>query len=174
MRWARFVFVAIGSFWRPRLRPDEQSVLDLRVWLTDVDLSVVNNAAYFVYFELGRLDLQLRTGFVKIAVKNGWFVPMRSIVVEYWRPMKRFQKFRLMTEVLYWDDEWIYFNHRIEHNGVYIASAFSKSMVIGKSGRIAPTAVGLELGFKDAAPERPSFIGKFQEGEDLMRKRVRE
>jgi len=172
MRWARFLFVAIGSLWRPRLRPDGQSVLDLRVWVTDADLSFVNNAAYFVYFELGRLDLQLRTGFARIAVKNGWFVPMRSIVVEYWRPMKRFQKFRLMTKVLYWDDEWIYFHHRIERNGVHIASAFSKSMVIGKSGRIAPPAIALELGYEDAAPMPPSFIGKFQEGEDLMRKHV--
>jgi acyl-CoA thioesterase FadM len=148
VRWARFLLVAIGSLWRPKLRPDEQSVLDLRVWLTDVDLSVANNAAYFVYFELGRLDLQLRNGFAKMAAKNGWFAPMRSMVVEYWKPLKRFQKFRLVTKVLSWDDDWIYFDHRIERNGVCIASAFCKSMVLGRSGRIAPTAVALETWFQ--------------------------
>ncbi len=126
-RWMRFLLLAVGSLWRPKLRPDEESVLTLRTWLTDADISHVNNAAYLTFFEMGRIDLQLRTGFVRLAFKKGWAAPMGSIVIQFRKPLRRFQKFRLKTRLACWDDRWLYVEHRLERNRETIASALSRS-----------------------------------------------
>jgi len=70
-RWIRILLLAVRSFWRPTLRPDDESVLTMRTWPTDSDISVVNNAVYLTFFEMGRIDLQLRSGFAKLAFKGG-------------------------------------------------------------------------------------------------------
>src|SRR5687768_16095410 len=126
-RWLRFLMLAVGSLWRPRLRPDEKSVLTVRTWLTDADIGLVNNAAYLTFFELGRIDLQLRSGFARLAFQKGWAAPMGSIVIQFRKPLRRFQKCRVTARLAYWDDRWMYIEHRIERNGETIATALARS-----------------------------------------------
>ena len=69
-RWIRIVSSIVRAHFRKKISPDEEISLDFRVWITDVDLSVMNNAALLSITELGRWDLTVRTGFFKYAVKN--------------------------------------------------------------------------------------------------------
>jgi acyl-CoA thioesterase FadM len=167
-RWIRFLLLGLRSLRRPRLRPDEESTLTLRVWPTDADISVVNNAAYLTYFEMGRVDLQLRTGFTRLALRRGWSAPLGSVVVVFKRPLRRFQRIRLTARLAYWDDRWLYIEHRLERDRDTIATALSKSMILGKDGRIAPAAAISELGYSLPQPPMPAMIEKFREGEMLM------
>jgi acyl-CoA thioesterase FadM len=169
VRWIRILLVVLGSIWRAKLGPDGQSVLNLRVWITDADFFAVSVGAYLTYFEMGRVDLQLRTGFARLAMKMRWFAPTRSIVVEYWKPLRRFQRFQVFVKVLYWDDRWVYTEERIERNGSSIATALCKSTVLGRAGRIAPAAVASALGFESVPPSQPLLVRKLQEAEELMR-----
>ena len=171
-RWIRVLLLAVHSFWRPTLRPDEESVLTMRTWPTDADISVVNNAVYLTFFEMGRIDLQLRSGLAKLAFKRGWAAPMSSIIVQFRKPLKRFQKFRLTARLAYWDDKWLYVEHRIERNSETIASALSKSVIIGKEGRITPSEAMSALGYSVASPPMPPIIEKFREEEELMREQA--
>lgn len=168
-RWMRFLMLALGSLWRPKLRPDEESVLTMRSWLTDADISHVNNAAYLTFFEMGRIDLQLRTGFARLALEKGWAAPMGSIVIQFRKPLRRFQKFRVTARVAYWDERWLYVEHRLERNGETVARALARSTIIGKEGRIAPSEAISALGYSIAPPPMPPAIDKFREGEMLMR-----
>jgi Thioesterase-like superfamily len=97
---------------------------------------------------------------------------MSSIIVQFRKPLKRFQKFRLTARLAYWDDKWFYVEHRIERNSETIASALSKSVIIGKQGRIAPSEAISALGYSIASPPMPTIIEKFREGEKLMRERA--
>ena len=171
-RWIRFFLVALHSMWRPKLGPDDTSVLTGRVWPTDVDVSVANQSAYAVYFEMARVDLQLRTGLAKLAAKRGWSAPLASINVQFRKPLKRFQKFKLSARIAYWDDKWIYVEHRIARHGKTIATALSKSLVIGREGRIAPLKLAAELGMSVARPSMPPMIEKYLEAERLMHEHV--
>jgi hypothetical protein len=73
-RWLRFLLVALRSVGRPRLGPGDTSIVTARVWPTDADVSVANNAAYLILFDMARVDLQLRTGLSDrpIAVDGNW------------------------------------------------------------------------------------------------------
>lgn len=168
-RWVRFLLVALRSLWRPRLRPTDTSVVTARVWPTDADVSVTNNAAYLVFFEMARVDLQLRSGLARQAAKKGWAVPMASINAQFRRPLRRFQRFQVSARLAYWDDEWLYVEQRIERNGDIMATALAKSLVLGKGGRIAPRDVATELGFSLTMTSRPPMIDRYEEAEALMR-----
>ena len=64
-RWLRFLLTMLRSITKPRLRVDQESSLDLRVWPTDADLSLMNHAGYLTVMEQGRVDLMVRTGFLR-------------------------------------------------------------------------------------------------------------
>jgi acyl-CoA thioesterase FadM len=151
-----------------RLRPDEESILTLRVWPTDADISVANNTAYLAYFEMARVDLQLRTGFARLAFETGWSAPLASIAVVFKRPLRRFQKFRVTARLAYWDERSLYVEQRLERNGETIAAALARSVILGKEGRIAPAAAISALGYALKSPSPPALIEKLREAETLM------
>lgn len=171
-RWLRFLLVTLRSWWLPRLEPDGTSVLTARVWPTDVDFSVANNAAYLVFFEMGRVDLQLRTGFARLAAKKGWALPMASLNVQFRKPLRRFQKFTVRARLLYWDDKWVYVEHRMTRKGETVATALSKSVPFGKEGPIPPLEVLAALGKPLPRPATPPMIERYEEAEKLMRDHV--
>jgi acyl-CoA thioesterase FadM len=145
-RWPRFAWIALRALGRARLRPTETSTIVARVWPTDVDLTATNNAAYLIYFEMGRLDLQLRTGMARLAARRGWAAPLAAIHVQFQRPLRRFQRFRVSTRLAFWDERWLFLEQRIDRAGETVATAISKSVVIGREGRVAPADVAAELG----------------------------
>jgi acyl-CoA thioesterase FadM len=168
-RWMRFLLVAVRSLWRPRLKPLDVSLVSGRVWPMDVDVSATNNAAYLVFFEMGRVDLQLRSGLARQAARRGWAAPMASINVQFRRPLRRFQRFRVSTRLAYWDDKWLYVSQRIERNGETIAIALTKSLVVGAEGRIAPFDLAAALGHSLPRLSRPPLIQRYEEVEELLR-----
>jgi acyl-CoA thioesterase FadM len=171
-RWMRFLLVAVRSLWRPRLGPTDTSLVTGRVWPTDVDVSATNNAAYLVFLEMGRVDLQLRSGLARLAARKGWTAPMASVNVQFRKPLRRFQRFRVSTRLAYWDDRWLYVEQRIDRNGETIAAALTKSLVIGAQGRIAPLDLAAALGFTLPRPSPPPVIQQYEKVDELMRERA--
>jgi len=168
LRWVRFSLVALRSLQRPKLGPLDASIVSGRVWPTDADLSVVNNAAYLVYFEMGRIDLQLRTGLAGLALRKRWAAPIASIHVQFRKPLQRFQRFTVSTRMVSWDDRWLYLEQRIDRRGETVATALLKALIIGKAGRVAPADAATELGFTLAASARPPGIDRYEQAETVL------
>lgn len=133
MRWIRFLITLLSARLRSRLRITDESRLRFRVWLTDIDISIMNHAAMMSVMETGRIDLMARTGFLKLAQKNKWYVPSSSIHVQFFRPLKLFQRATLITRVFYVDEKWIYIKQKILRQDKTIALCMVKSTV--KKGR---------------------------------------
>jgi len=120
--------------------------------------------------ELGRIDLILRTGFLKYAKRNGLYLPLASISVQFIRPLKRFQNFQLITQLIYWDNKWIYFSHRITSKGKTIAVALAKTTVKKGKERIPFETIIQELKWEMKPKKRPEMIDEFEKGESLFLK----
>ena len=133
MRWLRLLFALLFAKFRTRLNINEISGKRFHVWLTDIDASIMNHAAILTVFETGRIDFMVRTGFFKVARKMKWFFPSSSISVQFFRPLKIFQKAILLTKVLHVSDYSIYTEQKIVKDGKDIALCIVKSKV--KSGR---------------------------------------
>ena len=167
-RWLRILSIIIRSRFRKKTYPDEEISLTFRVWITDVDLSIMNNTAMLAITELGRWDLMVRTGFLKYAWKNKLYLPLASISGQFKRPLKRFQKFQLRTRLLYWDEEWIYISHRIIRKEKTVAVALAKATLKKGKERIPFEKVISDLNWELEPKNRPQMIDGFEKGETLL------
>jgi len=171
-RWLRFLLTMLRSITKPRLRVDQESSLDLRVWPTDADLSLMNHAGYLTVMEQGRVDLMVRTGFLRFLLRRHWSAVLASITVQFRRPLRRFQRFRLRTRLVCWDEQWIYLEHRIDRGNEFVASGLAKNVILGPQGRLRPADVLTAFGRSVAAPPVPHMVQTLREGERLMNERV--
>ena len=167
-RWVRILITLIRAQFLKNINPDEETSLNFRVWITDVDLSIMNNAAMMTITEMGRIDLIIRTGLLKHAWKNRLYFPLASISAQFRRPLKRFQKLQLKTQLIYWDEKWIYISNRIVRKEKTIAVALAK--VTLKKGReqIPFEKIIHEFNWEIKPKKRPKMIDEFEKGESLF------
>jgi acyl-CoA thioesterase FadM len=167
-RWLRILATIITAQFREKASPDEEISLNFRVWITDVDFAIMNNTAMLAITELGRWDLVVRTGFLKYARKNRLYLPLASVSAQFIRPLKRFQKFQLKTQLIYWDEKWIYISHRAVREGKTVAVALAKCAV--KKGRelIPFERIIDKFNWQIKAKNRPEMIDRFERGESLL------
>lgn len=124
---------------RSRIKATETTRVDFRVWITDIDVTVMNHAAMMTVFEMGRIDYMVRTGFFKVATQNKWYFPNQAITVQFYRPLKMFQKAEVYTRMSFVDEKLFYVEQKIMRKGKPMAACFANGMA--KNGReTVPTA----------------------------------
>ena len=141
MRIVRLGTALIRARLNPKIKGTETLTNSFRVWITDVDVSIMNHAAILTIFETGRVQLMVRSEFLKVATKHKWFVPLQSISVQYYRPLKAFQKAEVHTRISYVDEKWIYIEQKIERHGKVVAACICRSTI--KDGRETSITAGL-------------------------------
>jgi acyl-CoA thioesterase FadM len=167
-RWLRILMIIIRARLRKKISPDEEISLNFRVWPTDVDLTIMNNTAMLAITEFGRWDYAVRTGFLKYAWKNKFYLPLASISAQFKRPLKRFQKFQLTTKISYWDENWIYVSHRIVRKQKTIAVALAKVTFKKGRERIPFERVISDFNWELEPEMRPEMIDAFEKGEACL------
>lgn len=174
MRWIRLLIALGKAKFRAKIKASETTSLKFRVWLTDIDISVMNHAAIMTVFEMGRIDFMVRTNFFKIATKNKWFFPNQAIDVQFYRPLKMFQKAVVYTRMSYVDETYFYFEQKIMKKGKSIACCFANGLA--KKGRnTVPTAEiiqALKYSSKDVPSEKHNLISVFKEKNDKMTEKI--
>ncbi|PWH82831.1 hypothetical protein DIS18_11425 [Algibacter marinivivus] len=133
MRWIRLLMAMLSAKFKKKLIGTETVSKSFRVWITDIDVSVMNHAAIMTVLETGRIDLMVRSNFFKVASKNKWFFPSQAISIQFYRPLKIFQKAQILTRISYVDEKWIYVEQKIERKGKIIAACIVKNTI--KKGR---------------------------------------
>ena len=95
--WFRLLWLFISARFRsPIHAPFGMSVLHLRVWPHDLDLSMhMNNGRYLTLMDLGRLDLMLGMGVAGASFKAGWTPILSASKVRFRRELRPFKAFRL-------------------------------------------------------------------------------
>jgi len=164
--YVRFLIVLVTAFFRRALNPLDESVLDFRVWPTDLDVNFhMNNGRYLTIMDLGRVDLILRTGLGRMALKRKWSPLVGSATIRFRRSLDPFQRYRLKSRILCWDDKWFFIEQRFARQDEEVAVGLVKGLLRGRTGNI-PTAEVLEaLNLRIASPEMPSSIRLWQESE---------
>lgn len=128
----------------------------LRVRPTDLDpLGHMNNGVYFSIFDLGRIDLMLRSGTYRRFRKAGWFGVVTAETGTFRRELKPFRRFELETRVLGWDERHLYYEHRVYSGGRMTTNAVIQLRFLSRSGdRVEPQRV---MDLLPGAPERPEL-----------------
>lgn len=158
--WLRLLRIIIGALFGRRLGFFETSELSFRVWPHDLDLNVhMNNARYLALMDLGRADLIIRVGLHRVMMRESWQAVIGATNVRFRRPLKPFQRFRLTTRLLCWDDRWLYLEQRITTpDGALACAAVVKAVFIRKGARVPPAETAARAGLAGPSPAAPEWM----------------
>lgn len=158
----------IRAGFRPKLNPEDTSILKLRAGFTDIDIFMeLNNARYFTYMELGRWDFSYRIGLTSLLKKNKWGIAVGGASVRYRRRIPFLSKFTLTTKLICHDGRWFYFLQEIHRKNIISFSALLKAGITSKNGLIPATKVIKHLGREDWNPDTPEWVSAWIDAEGL-------
>lgn len=150
---------------RPSLGLLDESVLDMRVRLGDIDLwRHVNNGRYLTLCDLGRTDYAARCGLTDAVRSQGWSAVAAGGTIRFRRELPLWSRYRLSTRLLGWTDEWLFFEQRFTTaDGKLAALAWMKIAPIGRGRRIPVREVLAAGGWEDVPkPTLPPELHAWQ------------
>lgn len=161
--WFRTLLVILFARARSTVDVTEEFRLPLRVWPTDLDLSVhMNNGRYLSIADLGRWDMLVRIKFVTKMRKLGWHPVVGASKTWHRRSLLPFQKFELTTQILFWDEKWIYIEHRYEgvgkHAGTLYARVVIKSLFLHGRDKVPIADLIAAFGHVGASPPKDEAL----------------
>ena len=107
-RWLRFFISCFLCLFRGKADPREETRIRFWTWITDADVSLINNACIVGYTEFGRWDYLYRSRLLFLLIKTGIYAPLATNHFTYLRPLRRFQRLELRTKLAYWDAKWVW------------------------------------------------------------------
>ena len=131
---------------------------------SDLDVLLhVNNGVYLSMLDAARVDMMLRSGFAKLVRRAGYYPVVAAETIRFRRSLKLFERFRVDTRVLGWDDKAFVLEHRFMLRETLAAEAVVRVRFLKRSGGGVDTAPLLELAGKAgiAAPELPEWIASW-------------
>jgi acyl-CoA thioesterase FadM len=166
----RLIRVVIAALLRPRLDMLDTSELILRVWPNDLDVNLhMNNGRYFTVMDLGRIDLMIRTGVARWMWRRKWTPVVASETMRFPRALKPFQRYRLKTRVLCWDERWIFLEQRFETlAGTLAALGIVKAIVIAEHRTMRPKEALKIMDMLRRSPPMPPAVKAWALAEEWM------
>lgn len=174
----RVLYVFLASLWKPKitnmLLPAR---LKLYVLPNDLDFNLhMNNGRFLTIMDLGRLDLILRSGLLKMMVRQQSVPILASAQMRYRHPLDPFQPYYLETRLIAWDPKWMYLEQRfILARGPKAGEIAAIGLVKGcfydqRSRTTVPSADLMKLiNHPDPSPPLPAHIAEWLKAEEALR-----
>ncbi len=179
--WLRLIAYLFCVPWRPALAlPDEASVLRFRAWPHDLDPSLhMNNGRYLALMDLGRLDVMFAAGLVRPVLARRWTPIASNVLIRFRREIRLFQRFRLETRLLTWDETYVVMEQSFileggRRDGAVAARALFKGGIYDRTARRFVTVAELmaEIGVSAEAPVATPEVAAFLAAGDTLRGRA--
>ncbi len=166
--YLRLIRTLLVALMRPRLGLLEESVVGFRVWPNDLDINLhMNNGRYLTIMDLGRVDLIARVGLLRLMIRNRWAPVVGMATIRFRKSLTPFQKYRLITRVLCWDEKWTYLEQRFEAGGDIVALAYVKTVFRAGKRTLRSREVLRALDQEQRSPPMPSMIEALKLAEGL-------
>ena len=145
----RLLRVIIHSLLKPKLNfgSSDYDEIKLMVLPQDIDpFFELNNGRYVTLLDLGRFALGARNNMKSFLQKNSWSLTIVGTYNEYRYRLRLFQKFRIKSKILGYDDKWFYFFQKAERNGKTHMASVIKFAFTCKNGLVFPKDVVPKMG----------------------------
>lgn len=166
----RLIAALIRARRAPRLDPRAEFRIKLRIFPNDLDSNLhLNNGRYLTLFDVGRFDLVMRSGLWSVMRKHKWYPVLSGAAIRFKASLAAFESVDLCTRLVYWDDKWIYIEHRLERGGRVCAKGLVKGIFRGPEGNV-PVARLLEgMGLSGEAPPEPETVRRWVSFEETLK-----
>ncbi len=154
----------------PRQDPRSEFRIKVKIYPNDLDTNFhVNNGRYLTLFDMGRFDLVMRSGLWPVMRKNRWYPVLSGAGIRFKASLKAFETVDLCTRLIYWDEKWIYIEHRMEKGGRVAAVGLVKGIFRGPNGNV-PVARLLEgMGLSGESPPLPESVSRWVAFEETLK-----
>ena len=163
----RLLKVMVRARLGPKLGIDGESVLVFRVWPGDIDVfPEMNNGRQLTVMDLGRFDLGVRSGLMRVAHRNRWDFTVAGASVRYRHRIRPFTRYTLHSRLLGHDERWFYFLQENRCHGRICSSALIRAAVTSKTGLVPVADVLDALGAGHWEPPLPGWVKAWIEADD--------
>lgn len=172
----RMLIMILGCIGKKRLDILATGVRTMRCWPNDLDFNIhMNNGRYLTIMDIGRIEMMIRTGALREALKRKWRPMMAGITIRFRRGIAPFQKFRLVTQTVCWDERWFYSEQRFETpDGQILAIAYTRACYSSEAGGIPMADVLATIGHTEPSPPMPEYIRAWIDAEDASRNHLKQ
>jgi acyl-CoA thioesterase FadM len=102
----------------------------------------MNNGKFLALFDLGRIDLSLRSGAWQHWGNLGWYPVVVAETITFRKSLMPWQKFDLESKVIGWDEQAFYFDQRMVVDGeIYTQGIVRIRFLKKKRGILTPAEV---------------------------------
>ncbi len=131
--WGRLVYTLIAKRFRKKIEFMDTCITPFRVLPSDLDLNFhMNNARYFAWMDIGRLDLLSRSGMFSVMKRNNWFPVVADEKISFGKSLDLFDSVFLETKLHGWDAKNFYIQQQFKKKGEIYAGAMVKARILSK------------------------------------------
>ncbi|KAG3011862.1 hypothetical protein JG687_00007886 [Phytophthora cactorum] len=156
------------------------SVWKGRTGLLDCDVNLhLNNASYLYSMELARWHFTAANGVLWQAIKNRRMVLVGSQAVRYRHAIPPFHAYEIKTQVIYWDDDWMYLLHQFQDptTGKQFAEGLVRGVIMKGRRRLSANKIFAEVSegeMIETPKEIPDVVKSFLEWDGACNASMRE
>ena len=137
---------------------------------TDCDINLhMTNSRYLSFMDLGRLYLSAQLGVAKLFYKEKWSGVINAIELTFIRPIKPFQKFKLVTRIIAWDEKYYYFEQKFIARRTLCAIALVRGVFLHHGKKVPMEKIQQIIGENVPAPEFPLTVQRWKELMELKK-----
>ena len=164
------LFIVQGMMAKKNESIFEPNVLHTRVWLSDIDIyPELNNGRHLTLMDLGRYDVGLRTGLIKVLKQQNWGLMVAGNFTRYRHRILFLQKFQLHSQLIGYDDRWFYFYQQTIRKSKVHSAALVRTAVTSKTG-LVPTIKVAKVMNIPYSPKIPEWVQNWIELHDISPK----
>ena len=159
--YLRLARVLISKKFQPKLNFHSRDcdVIPMMVWPQDIDpFMELNNGRYVTLLDLGRYGYGTRVNINAFLKKQKWSLTITGTYNEYRYRLRLFQRFKLKTKIIGYDENWFYFFQKIERNEKTHMASVVKYAFTSKNGIVKPKEVVEAMGEPYDPKQLPSWV----------------
>ena len=138
-------------------------------WPWDLDIfGELNNGRALTLYDLGRIPWSARIGLTRALREQRWQVAVAGASVRYRRRVRAFDRIRMLTRGLGWDDRFFYVEQSMRLPSGEVAShVLIRSAATDRNGIVAPARLLAAMGHDLPSPELPPWVLAWTGAESL-------
>ncbi len=135
-------------------------------WPWDIDMWLeLNNGRTLTLFDLGRMAMFQRSGFIRAVRRNGWAGTVAGASVRWRQRIRAFERIEMRTRLIGWDARFFYSEQSLWRGETCCSHALLRLAVTGTGGIVPPAEVATELGYAPESPALPGWIAAWAEAD---------
>ena len=166
----RLIITFLRHYFKPRIHPLEATTTYYRVMPWDIDaFGHLNNGRYLQIADVSRIAWLTRTNILQLAVRKGWGAILGGNCIHYCRVLKPFQRYKVTTRILSWDQRWIFIEHRFEQlEGKLIAVGYTRAALRSKNCWVTTEKIAGHICPGIKSPAHPESVKLWLKADDAI------